>query len=60
MHQDPAERSSDPRRLNQIYLLVLEGFREVWVAIGMGTLAAAVLEGAPWCMFSWRLPLTQP
>ena len=46
------------RRLNQNHTLVLEGL--LWnvsqqgLITGMGTLAAACLEGPPWCKPSWR------
>ena len=62
--QDSEERSNDPRRLNQNYLLVLEGL--LWRCGSGGArhraraLAATVWECPPWHKPSWRLPLTGP
>ena len=52
------------RRLNQTYLLILEGLLQrwgwLWLTMGMDTLAAEVLGAAPWHDLSQSLPLAPP
>ena len=52
------------RRLNQTYLLVLEGRLQkwgwLWLTVGTRTLAAEVLGGTPWCGPSQSPPLAPP
>ena len=61
----PRGKEQSPHgRLNQNYLLVLEGlwWRCDWLGFTTktGALAAAVLEGPPWCKPSWSSQLTLP
>ena len=52
------------RRLNQTYLLVLEGLLQrrgwLYVTVRTRTLAAEVLGSTPWCKPSQSLPLAPP
>ena len=61
-HQDRGKEQPLDRRLNQNYLLVLEGscggVGQPGLTTGMGALAAAVLESPHWPKPSWRSPLT--
>ena len=52
------------RRLNQTYLLVLEGLlqrrQRLWLTVSTRTLAEEVLGSTPWCEPSQSLPLASP
>ena len=59
-HKEQRKEAVTPQETEPDLLANCGGVGQEWLSVGIGALAAAVLEGAPWHKSSWSLPLILP